>query len=443
MHFQGCSLPFTIAPSPHRKSDSVRVIRVRDWSGLSGVAAAFPPDLKSVKAIVESFPMHQVWSSSEGIVATCEGTEPRFYWKLPKSRAVCRAWLQQHGFTFEVTSGGKLLGEAVRRLGGLHGVWLLANKDLIGLLNSMAGRPDRPAQTYTGSHLVEAIKKTTGDRVQAVGILHRLIRSRVLELGARVKCAHCGEHNWYRLNTLSEALRCHRCLRDFSFPMEQPQKKSSWQYRTIGPFAVENYIMGGLSVLLTMRILGGRGRSFPLAGITWCPSFELKRDGVDWAEVDAMAIVEQSGTRSPSALAVFVEAKSHGGKGGIFNSNDKDRMRKVSKHFPGAVLVFATLSPKLTKAERDLLLPLAKAGRKSIGDDDWKNPVVVLTGQELYSEAGPPDCWDEVPEAADIRTRFRSPGSLLDLADATQQLYLGMEPYDDYIRRWIENQLQT
>ena len=442
VRFQGCSLPFSTTRSPHRKSDSVRIIRVRDWSGLSGVAAAYPSDLKSVKTVVESFPMHQVWSSSEGIVTTCEGVEPSFYWKLPKSSEVCRAWLHQHGFSVEVTSAGKLLAEAVRRLGGLHGAWLLASKDLVDLLKGMAGRPDRPARTCTGSQLLEAIKKATGDADQGAYILHRLIRSRIFELGVELQCGHCGEHNWYPLEMLSASLRCHRCLQDFSFPIEQPPK-SPWRYRTIGPFAVENYIMGGLSVLLAMPILGGGGGSLSSAGITWCPSIALKRDGEDWGEIDALAIVEQDEPRSAPALAVFVEAKSYGGKSGAFSSEDTDRMRKLGKHFPGAVLVFATFSPKLTKAEKDLILPLAKAGREPIGDDDWKNPVVVLTGQELFSESGPPYCWDEIPEAAVVRRQFRSPGDLLGLADATQQLYLDMESYDEYIRRWIENRRLT
>ena len=442
VHFQGCSLPFSTTRSLHRKSDSVRVIRVRDWSGLSGVAAAYPSDLKSVKTVVESFPTHQVWSSSEGIVTTCEGAEPTFYWKLPNSSEVCRAWLHQHGFRVKVTSAGKLLAEAVRRIGGLPGARLLACKHLIDLLKGMAGRPDRPAKTCTGGRLLEEIKKTTGDPDRAVQILHRLIRSRIFELGAEFQCTHCGEYNWYRLETLSASLRCHRCLQDVSFPVEQPSK-SRWRYRTIGPFAVENYIMGGLSVLLALPILGGRGGSLPSAGITWCPSFRLKRDGEDWGEIDALAIVEQSEPRSASALAVFVEAKSYGGKGGIFSSEDADRMRKLGKHFPGAVLVFATFSPKLTTADKELILPLAKAGREPIGDDDWKNPVVVLTGQELFSEAGPPYCWDDIPEAAVVRQQFRSPGGLWGLADATQQLYLDMESYDEYISRWIENRRLT
>lgn len=440
--FRGCDLPVMTSQFPHVKADSVRVVHVRDWTGLSGAVAAFPPDLKSAGTVVGSYPMHEVWFSSEGIVTTCRGAELAFHWKLPKSREVCRAWLEQHGFTFRVTSAGKLLDEAIRRLGGLHGAWLLARKKLIDLLNSMAGRPDHPVKTCTGSELVESIKESTGDRDQASYILRRLIRARVLELGAEIQCPHCDQSNWYRLEALNPSLPCQRCLQEFSFPSDQPPP-NPWRYRTIGPFAVENYIMGGIPVLLSMTVLAGGGHSSSLAGITWCPSFKLQRKDLDWGEIDALVFIEREDSRTGSGLPVFVEAKSYGKKDGIFKTEDIDRMRKIGKHFPGSVLVFATLYPKLTQTDKDLIRPLAERGRNPMEGDHWRNPVVILTGQELFSESGPPYCWDSIPEAVDVRRRFQSTGSLLDLADATQQLHLDMEPYGEYIGRWIRNRHQT
>ena len=440
--FRGCDLPVKPTPYAQEKPDSVRVIQVRDWTGLSGTVAAFPPDLKSATTVVESLPMHEVWFSSEGIVTTCSGAEPRFIWKLPTSREVCGAWLEQHGFTFDVTSAGKLLDEAIRRLGGLRGAWLLARKELVDLLNSMAGHRDQPAKTCTGSELVQRIQKTTGNRDQASYILQRLIHARVLEVGAQIKCPHCSQSNWYRLEALDESLLCHRCLQDFDFPADDPPP-NPWRYRTIGPFAVENYIMGGIPVLLSMIVLGGGGGSFPSAGITWCPSFELKRNGVDWGEIDALAFIERTDSRTGSGLPVFVESKSYGREDGIFNSKDMERMREIGQLFSGSVLVFATLSPQLTRSDKDLIRPLAEQGREPFGGDDWTNPVVVLTGQELFSESGPPYCWDDIPEAAEVRRRFRATDSLSDLADATQQLHLDMEPYGEYIRRWVENRHQN
>lgn len=440
--FRGCDLPVKPNQFAQENADSVRVIQVRDWTGLSGSVAAFPPDLKSAKTVVESLPMHEVWFSSEGMVTTCRGEKPRFMWKLPTSREVCAAWLEQHGCTLEVTSAGKLLDEAIRRLGGLHGGWLLARKELVDLLNRMAGRPDQPAKTSTGSELVQRIQKTTENRDQAIYILRRLIRARVLEVGVEMECPHCGQSNWYRLKALGLSLLCHRCRQDFDFPADHPPS-NPWRYRTVGPFAVENHIMGGISVLLSMIVLGGGGGSFPLAGITWCPSFELKRNGVDWCEIDALAFIERKDSRTGSGLPVFVEAKSYGENERIFKSEDIDRMREIGQLFPGSVLVFATLSPQLTRSDKDLIRPLAEQGREPFRGDDWTNPVVVLTGVELYSESGPPYCWDEIPDGAEVGRRFRAIDGLSDLADATQQLHLCMEPYSEYLRRWVEQRHRT
>lgn len=145
-----------------------------------------------------------------------------------------------------------------------------------------------------------------------------------------------------------------------------------------------------------------------------------------------MAIVEQDQRPSASPVAVFVEGKSYGKKHGVFGSKDMRRMRRVARCFPGAILVFATLNRRVTRADKMLIRPLARAGRKPMGEDDWRNPVVVLTGQELFSESGPPYCWDDNPDAADIRNQFRSSDGLVGLADATQRLHLGMEPHDEY-----------
>ena len=142
-------------------------------------------------------------------------------------------------------------------------------------------------------------------------------------------------------------------------------------------------------------------------------------------------------------MTVFVEAKAHGEEDGIFKREDVDRMQKAARRFPGSVLVFATLNSQLTSSDKDLIRPFAEQGRAPLRGDDWTNPVVVLTGHELFSESGPPYCWDDIPGAAEVRRRFRSTGDLSDLADATQQLHLDMEPYGEYIGRWIEKQYQS
>ena len=435
--FRACSLPVEASFSPYRKFDSARVILVRDDLGASGLASVTPRDLKSARQVLGSLPMHSVWFSSEGIVATSKGQD-RFLWKLPRGIEVCRTWLAQHGLKFEVTSGGKLMYEAMRRLGGLDNTWMLAREELAKLLKRMAGLPERPGRTYSRSDLLVELEKATKHPVRAYNLLHGLVGHEILDIGVRLQCERCAQHNWYPLDAVRKSLRCHRCLQDFPFPTADPPE-DPWSYRTVGPFAVENYIHGGLSVLLSLRLLARTGEWFPSQGITWCPSFTLKRDDENWGEVDALAFLAQEAPYTGSVLPAFVEGKSYGN----FSDADRNRMRRIGNYFPGAVLIFATLKSKLSLADNNLIKPLAEAGREPIHDGHWRNPVVVLTGRELFSEMGPPTCWEGLDETGEFAKMHRAESSLQSLADATQQLYLGMEPYSKYFGRWVKNRAQS
>ena len=441
--FEACPLPLRTSRSPYRKADSARVIRVRSYLDGSSIASVTPSELRSAGSVIAYPSLHPAWFSSEGIVVTANGTN-RFFWKVPRGTEVCRSWLAQHGFKLEVTSGGKLMHEAMRRLGGLGNTRILTREKLVTLLNRMAGRPDRPRKTYPWQALVEqsAEPKNKEDRRLAELSIQGLVERHVLEVGATLDCKHCGQDNWYRLDQLGSTLQCDRCLQDFDFPATRPPR-NPWRYRTVGPFAVENYIQGGLSVLLSMRLLANTSIRSRGDRVTWCPSFTLRRNDGSWGEVeiDAMAFIEQNEPYTGSVPPVFVEGKSYGKKhrDGIFEERDISNMRRIGERFPGAVLVFATLSSSLKQADVDSIKLLAEGGRQPIADGHWKNAVVVLTGRELFSEFGPPECWEKLDENEAFAKMNSARHSLYGLADATQQLYLGMEPYSDYIGRWIRN----
>ena len=421
--FRACPLPFEPRFSPHRTADSARVIRLRDYMGGSGVASVTPLDLSSANSVVGTTPFEGAWFTSEGIVTTCVRDNHRVLWNFPRGIDVCKAWLTQHGLTFAVTSGGKLMHEAVRALGGLSRTWIVAREGLVELLNGMAGLRDRPRHTYNNPKLIGKLEMITGHRKRARNLLRTLLECRVLEVGVQLQCERCVQRNWYALDAIKKQLRCHRCLQEYAFPAAHPPEVP-WHYRAVGPFAVERYIQGGLSVMLSLGFLrhlstGLRRR------ITWCPSFELEDDSGKW-EVDAMAFVAQSEPYSGAVFPLFVEGKSYGTENQIFEEKDVRVMRRMGELFPGAVLVFATLNSELTPADKDLIRPTAEAGREPIGDGHWKNPVVVLTGKELFSQLGSPKL-----------------KSLHELADDTQQRYLEMEAHADYVVRWLQERERT
>jgi hypothetical protein len=52
------------------------------------------------------------------------------------------------------------------------------------------------------------------------------------------------------------------------------------------------------------------------------------------------------------------------------------------------------------------------------------NPVLVVTGNELLDPHGPPYCWDKANQR-----KFSHIDGIIDLCDATQQIYLGLDSW--------------
>jgi hypothetical protein len=116
----------------------------------------------------------------------------------------------------------------------------------------------------------------------------------------------------------------------------------------------------------------------------------------------------------------FAECKTYN----KFTNKDFDRMRTIARNFPGAVLIFTTLRKTLEDDERSEMAAVADEGRRYWKSDTPINPVLVLTGTELMTIGGMPNCWDKATQEL-VR---HSPG-LINLCNATQQIYLGLSPW--------------
>lgn len=87
---------------------------------------------------------------------------------------------------------------------------------------------------------------------------------------------------------------------------------------------------------------------------------------------------------------LFAECKSYN----KFEQRDFDRMSALAKHFPGAILAFCTLRKSLEPYEKTAMKRIAMAGMKQWKTERPINPVLVLTGHELFRYERPPHCWD-------------------------------------------------
>ena len=130
---------------------------------------------------------------------------------------------------------------------------------------------------------------------------------------------------------------------------------------------------------------------------------------------------------------LFGECKSYG----PFKAKDFQRMRYLGETFPGAILVFSTLRASLTKEEISALSRLAKRGRKYWKAERPLNPVLILTGAELLTWERPPRCWNE-----ELQKRFQNVRTLLELCNASQQIYLGLPSWQDDWDRAFEKRRQ-
>jgi hypothetical protein len=195
----------------------------------------------------------------------------------------------------------------------------------------------------------------------------------------------------------------------------------AWSYRSTGPFSLPQRAYGVYAVLLTLRFFARvlDGPTTPML------SFTAKK-GAAAMEADLALFFQKSKYNHGTTSLIFAECKTHN----EFARADADRMSALAKHFPGALLVFATLNKILTKKEQRVLRTVANRGRKY-----WKmghpcNPVLILTGTELFGRSRPAQVWREAggKHAMFANCHNWPRGELLELCDATQQLYLELPP---------------
>jgi hypothetical protein len=120
-------------------------------------------------------------------------------------------------------------------------------------------------------------------------------------------------------------------------------------------------------------------------------------------------------------------------------------MKELAQRHPGAVLVFSLLKTNLSKSEKSRLVKLALWGREiDRKTREHKATVIVLTGTELFSmdDLSLTDAWKKGTAKHKELAEQHQSYQLKDidvLADATQQIYLGLPSYGDWWNKKFEN----
>ncbi|MBU1143659.1 MAG: hypothetical protein KKH92_08460 [Firmicutes bacterium] len=347
------------------------------------------------------------------------------HWEIPTAENVFLAWLKDDGWSLEISTPGKLARNLYMKLDGFSRI--MANEKTVRLLEHLnGGRVNKNLKIDDRAISSEL-------RTAEIGQLHNVLgESRfnyflehgAFQLGCEVQCPHCDRRSWHDLNSLHDIITCQKCSE--AFDANKTLSDSRWKYKTAGAFSVSSYGEGSFSVLITTSFLNDRH----LPGVTFSPVFSFKAEkGNKKLESDFGGFIRESSYGDVYIAPVFGECKSYN----EFKDADFRKMKSIAKQYPGSVIVFATLREKFTSKELKQLKSIVNQGRKYWKNEKPRNPVLILTGKELFSNDSPPRCWNDAN-----KKKFDRIHGLLDLCNATQQIYLKMPSWHDEWREEFE-----
>lgn len=363
--------------------------------------------------------------SKKGIFYLSPHTHWSIYLETPLAEKVFSAWMKSMGWKIELSSAGRIASQMVKRLNGIRGLSILSHEGVLELLKKMEnGKAICKDEFFAEISKVANQGRMLRDKNR---IAEWLLETKMVRLGVELQCSVCQQHSWYSIKDLDYELQCQNCLEEFRAPCHSPDD-IRWAYRTFGPFSLPGRAYGVYSVLLTTRFFSQLLLDRPTTPMM---SFIAEKNGVK-IEVDLGLFFSETKFGVSNTELIFAECKSFNDE---FSKKDVDRMKLLSKEFPGAVLVFASLKKSLSKKEQKLIKPLVNKGRRMWKSDHPYNPVLILTSTELFSDWGPPECWRDAGNGYKIYAEKYKHfwRELIPLCDISQQIYLGMKPWHEWL----------
>ena len=368
--------------------------------------------------------------SKRGVVHLASHSKGTLYLANLNAEDVFTRWLQLEGWAVKLSPPGRIAKQMLQQLRGIRNVGTLARRGIIQLLNEMNGSRGKSISEESVQGRIEKIANQAVDfKVKGEEILQHLIATKVFQLGMKIQCPICTKRSWYSVKGADYELQCPECLAQFFFP--STSKEVKWSYRTLGPFSSSNQAEGAYTVLLTLRFFSFI--AFSSSATTPLMSFTVQKDGVE-IEVDLALFFQKSKFENSKPELILAECKTFNS----FQKKDAVRMVNLGKAFPEAVLVFATLNECLSEEEKMILRPIAHRCRKFPKYKRSFNPVLILTGTELFSEAHLALSWQKAGHKRSEFTWNKIRSHLLELCDFTQQIYLDMDPWDQSLENESE-----
>jgi hypothetical protein len=402
------------------------------------------PWTQNLSSLVHDFTEDKTFVSSDGIVFPAGEYSTYRFLRVPTPFNVFNALADGVGYKLTLSPAGQTAQQIIKALGGrlVFGNIIMKSVELLKYLNRLAHEDVEIDVTNDGA--TKKIKKAFAPyndlkRVLNMAVtphyltpemqLANLVRLKILRTGLLQMCPECRHTSWYGVDDVASTFTCPRCSNIFPFPESAPPNSNEWAYKVTGPFAAENYGHGSYCVMAAMNLLCHDEQR----KATWITSFEMvKKDDKDVKfEADfGMFIQPTAHAHSVTPAFIIGECKSFN----EFEDRDFDRARQAMELFPGAALCFATFRDKLNGNEKRRLRAIATAGREYINSRHQKNPVIILTGKELFGQFKLGDFYSEYETNEHwVRGLFEDV-DLAALGDFTQGLYLDMKPAHEVLR---------
>lgn len=426
----------------------VNVISLTEFSGERRFAFTLPSTAVSSPSYHHTGGLLLV--SREGFVLAQQFKQHRVYLRLLSGTEAVIDWFKRHDIVATASDAGRVADQILSSVGGFWGTSLFQDKHTLVLLDKMSKSrrlrgedtiEEYPDRTVSVGEWQRVVKQRENWGWKAENYLDRLVEAGALKLGLSVPCPNCKKKNWYGLDALAEKVPCERCLKIFSFPQGSLNfQRSPWGFRVAGPYSVPDFANGAYATVLALRCMAS-GVGLGENNVTFSTNLDLKLND-ERLEIDFACWFQRKsyGLRNNEPVFVVGEAKSFAKNS--FSADDVARLKRVGEKMPGTFLVFATLKSKLSDAERVRIARLAKWGRLPDSNSRPRNPVIVLTGTELFASHGISEAWREAEgKRQDFaeKQRYLPMNNLWTLADLTQQVYLELQPVQEWLIEYWKN----
>ncbi len=372
--------------------------------------------------------------TSEGLVTFPNTFRSKVYIPIHKQAEAIRLWFESENIKSVQSDAGRSTNQIIESFERVYPHWTLSKLPVLKMLDSIASKSS--SRTINAQAFKSRLRSYKRDD-NAHGpdkMFDLFVKHGVVELGAEIKCTECGHPTWYDLKRLDYQLQCDLCKAGYQFPLHNPKSEVTWAYRVIGPFALPNFAKGGYAAALSIRFFTVMTELTMDLQISWSAGRELTYPDKRKIEADYIILIQSTSilNRANSLSLIFGESKTLATEG--FEQKDIDNMKALAVRHPGATLVFSCLKPSFSDNEVAMLRELALWGRETHPKTGNLNAnVVVLTGLEILQRGVLPMTWQGASDKHRAALEYAQNNGGLEgmhnLADATQQIYLGLERY--------------